>query len=169
MKYLILLIASFWGQALWAQSRPVVSKEVAGFRFGVFCQNKQFDKVPAAGTELGYIIKPRADPRFIAGAKQRLPGVLNMAFGVTGRAAGNRDIENAEIRVFKPNAKNPETWRGNLRIAARSTSFWYFGSPEEIVLGLWRIEAKKNGRLLYSVEFEVVAPDAEPELARACR
>jgi hypothetical protein len=147
---------------------PLAAPVVASLDFGVFCALQAMDRAPAPGTRTGWIHVPDGEITFHWPNRQIVPAALGLAFGVRAQLAPGEQIANAEIRVYQPGSRSPETWASNFYDLEASVAFFRFDHPHELIQGIWRFEAWDGASQLYAVEFEVVPAEAIPAITQAC-
>jgi hypothetical protein len=163
---LALLAAITAAPALQAGPAPVFAAPgITLLAYGTYCPPPVEDEMAAPETESG-IINLLADLPRIARNGQQVPAVLGMAFGVIYRS--DHDLADVRFQALRPGRETPEIWRGAVTGESRETQGFTFETPDELEIGLWRLEAWEDDTLLYRAEFEVLPPDALPGLAQAC-
>ena len=133
--------------------------------FGIYCATESSGTEPAPGTALGYVDLLPGMPQIVY-HQQLVPGRLGSSFGVISRA--DRDIFGVRIETWKPNATTSDIWFSDLVADSPKMRGFAFDYPEEVLLGLWRLEAWDGDTLLYRVEFEVVPPEQLPGVSSDC-
>lgn len=151
---------------------PFAAPGVARLDWGVFCAAEAMDRAPAPGTDSGWIHVPRRTLAFHWPGVRQVPAALGLAFGVEAVAVLGQP-RSVEVQVFHPGRATPEAWVTTLPDSGPSLVFFRFDTAEELIPGLWVIEARDLGAAvdsapLYRVEFEVVAAAALPEMVQAC-
>lgn len=147
---------------------PWHSPSVLSMEWGVFCALYAMDQLPAPGTIAGFMHVPRDEITLHWPEEQIVPAQPGIAFGVRALGQPGLFLPEAEVRVFRPGAKQPETWSTTLSGDGASLAFFRFDSEEELLPGLWRFELHDAGVMFFSVEFEVVPPAAQRDIADAC-
>lgn len=154
--------------ALAGPARPDHAPPIAALEVGVFCALQAMDRMPAPGTESGWIHVPTSEIRFHWPDRQVVPAALGLAFGVKALGSSGWTSIDAEARVYRPGRAEPEVWATGLSDAGFSIAFFRFDTEAELVPGLWTFEAWDGETRLYRVEFEVVPAAALPEIVEAC-
>jgi hypothetical protein len=162
---LSLLVAPAWAAPADPQSVP----EIARLEVGIFCALQAMDRMPAPGTASGWIHVPTGEITFHWPDRQVVPAAIGLAFGVRATGApGFITSTRAQVRVTRPGRAAPEVWDSGISDAGPALSFFRFDTPEELLHGLWTIEAWDGEAQLYRVEFEVVPASAVPDISDAC-
>lgn len=144
---------------------PVYSAKLTDFLVGVMCSPQVVDRAVAPNTALGYTNVVAEVPKFNF-QQQVVPAALGVSFGVSftsGRAlAGVRNL------TFRPGNATPDMYYSDL--SAKSTYRGFgFETPDELVLGQWRLESWQGEELLYRVDFEVVSAQSLPDIEAQCQ
>ncbi len=174
MRLLLALVAattlalSLASPALAGPARPDHAPQVAALEVGVFCALQAMDRMPAPGTDSGWIHVPTSEIRFHWPDRQVVPAALGLAFGVRAQGVPGWATTDAEARVYRPGRSVPEVWDTGLSDAGPSIAFFRFDKDSELDPGLWVFEAWDGDLRLYRVEFEVVPAAALPEIVEAC-
>lgn len=138
---------------------------------GIVCPPVSVNSAPAPGTIAGSTHIIEVEPPFVSNAR-RVPAVLGIGFGVksqTGIAGGLADVtmvvshppmgtDDIEVQSFTTHISDLDP----------SITFYQFDYAYELLPGPWQMTAMRGKDVLYQVRFEVVSPEAVPELARAC-
>lgn len=146
---------------------PEGSPRLATLEFGAFCAEADMRKAPAPGTLSGWLNVPDGEIAFHWPDRRVVPAAVGLAFGVRARLESGA-APFAEIRVYRPGRDMPETWGSGFGSLGETVSFFSFDRQEELIPGLWRLEAWDAGERLYSVEFEIVPAATLPEMTSAC-
>ena len=158
-----LLIAAF--PALADPAPPTLTPGIRMLEFGVYCRPSSEGTEPAPETSLGYINLLSTLPEFIH-RQQQVPASMGTSFGVVVQA--DRDILQARVETWKPGQAHPEVWYTDLYAGTPRMRGFAFDFPEEMILGIWRMEAWDGDALLYSVEFEVQPAATLPGISSDC-
>lgn len=151
--------------ALADPAAPALSPGVQLVDYGIYCQTESTGTQPAPETSLGYIDMLPGVPEMIY-RQQAIPARLGTSFGVVIQV--DRDIPGARIETWKPGAARAETWYDDIFADSPQMRGFAFDYPEEIILGLWRMEAWEGDTRLYSVEFEVRPAETLPGVTSDC-
>lgn len=164
----VLLASLSLSQITGAQGKPFASNDIANLQFGVFCALQPMNSVPAPDTAAGWVHSPIAGVNF-HWKTQMVPANKSIGFGVSAHAR-SRDISDATITVTHPKIKGQtqDSWPTGFSSSTLTTDFYRFDFDYELKPGLWTIQAHKDGKVLYLVEFQVVSPAELPEIAAAC-
>lgn len=120
---------------------------------------------------MGYVTTRSGDQQ-VHLQTQIIPGEVGVAFGV-------RIIPNSPgvmdpviiTHTHPPSTDLPgttNTWPSFLVANEPSSNFFEFEFPFELTYGLWTMEARFDGTLLYRVEFNVVRPEQLPDFQSPC-
>lgn len=162
------LFALLAAPAMAAPEGPQFGPQIATLEVGVFCALQTMDQMPAPGTVSGWIHVPMSEIRFHWPDRQIVPAALGLAFGVRATGSAGWASIDAEARVTRPGRATAEVWDTGFSDAGSSLAFFRFDTPEELLPGLWVMEAWDGDTRLYRVEFEVVPASALPEIVDAC-
>ena len=132
---------------------PVTSPGITFVGLGIYCDADNTKTEAAPGTSLGYIHILPGQPQ-IAFHQQQVPARLGVHFGVV--VVSDRDIADVRNETWKPGADRPEIWHTNLTATVPRARGFVFELADELVTGLWRMDAFDGNTLLYSVEWEVL-------------
>ena len=144
---------------------PVSDPEITLISFGIYCKPPVIDRQEAPDTRLGYIDLLEGTPE-IRFQQQEIPARLGVSFGVVVQSPATLDP--IRIEVWQPGSTKSESWAGALEAGFDHYSGFSFDTPEELQLGLWRMEAWEGDRRLFSVEFDVVPPSTLPGASSDC-
>lgn len=147
---------------------PVLGPAVADLQVGVFCASQAMEQHPAPGTLSGWIHVPANEIAFQWPDRQVVPASLGLAFGVKARLASGVEVPQADMRVYRPGLTIPDRWTTSFGDLTRTSAFFRFDRPEELIPGLWRVEAWDGPTQIYAVDFQVVPADALPGIVAAC-
>lgn len=153
------------GPALAEPAAPVLSTGVRLIDHGIYCLTESVGTVEAPGTSLGYIDTLPGVPQMIY-RQQVIPGKLGTSFGVVVEM--DQSVLGLRIETWKPGATTAEIWYDDVIAETPSMRGFAFDYPEEIIFGIWRMEAWDGDTQLYSVEFEVVPPGDLPGVSSDC-
>jgi hypothetical protein len=92
--------------------------------------------------------------------------MLGMSFGVVVQSDANH--VQARMETWRPGVDTPDIWYADILAGERKMRGFSFDVEEELVTGLWRLEAWDGDRRLYSVEFDVVLPSQMPGIGPDC-
>ncbi|MCX7287472.1 MAG: DUF3859 domain-containing protein [Rhodobacterales bacterium] len=147
---------------------PVPPFTASGISFaglGVYCDEDDTQTEAAPGTSLGYVHILRNQPR-IAFSQQEVPARLGVHFGVV--VVSDRDIAVVRNETWKPGATRPEVWFTELAAKVPRARGFVFELEDELVTGIWRMDAFDGDLLLYSVEWEVKPASDLPGISSNC-
>ncbi|MCU0826721.1 MAG: DUF3859 domain-containing protein [Tabrizicola sp.] len=161
-----LLVTGLLAFPAWADPKPPYSAPgIVLEGVGVYCQPGTSIREEAPGTTLGYIHRLSGTPQ-IAFQQQEVPARLGLHFGVIVRP--DRTIAGVRAETWKPGATKPEVWYADLDADVPRARGFVFEFPDELVTGIWRMDAFEGDTLLYSVEWEVVAASELPGVTSDC-
>ncbi|MEY1557531.1 DUF3859 domain-containing protein [Yoonia sp. R2331] len=158
--------------AAWAQPAPdTVSPVLASVQSGVVCPPPTVGSAPAPDTVAGTTHLIEEEPPFVS-LSNRVPAVLGIGFGVKALSEAAMGIDTVTMTVTHPPMGDGGAVRQSFetRISGidPSLTFYQFDYDYELVQGIWQMEARKGGTILYRTTFEVVPPQMVPELAAIC-
>lgn len=158
-------------QAAGSDLAPPVSDPDVAITFGVYCKTRSVDSTPAPGTHAGYIdIIPQALQFQWTG--RMVPAAPGIGFGVNTEILDGPGFANVTIVTLHPPFTGTETTEQRYSSAfspGSANSVGYsFDLPEELVPGIWTMEAWADERLIYRVPFTIVAAGQMPGIANAC-
>lgn len=156
-------------RAVAGPAAPVTAPEIARIEVGVFCALQAMDRMPAPGTDAGWIHVPTGEVGFHWPDQRVVPAAIGIAFGVKATGIPGWASTAAEARVFRPGRKVPEAWKTGISDAGASIAFFRFDKEAELDPGLWVFEVWDGDRRLYRVEFDVVPAAGLPEIVEACQ
>jgi hypothetical protein len=133
--------------------------------FGIYCRPGTTTLEAAPETTLGYIHKLSGLP-VIAFRQQEVPARLGIHFGVIIRT--DRDISGVRAETWKPGATRPEVWFTDHLADTPRARGYLLEFPEELLTGIWRMEAFDGATLLYSIEWELRPGDELPGVSSDC-
>ena len=151
-------------------AKPVSDPDVA-ITFGVYCKTRSVDSTPAPDTHAGYIdIIP--DALQFQWAGRTVPASKGIGFGVNTQIVNGPGFANVTIITLHPPFIGTETTRqqyfSSFSPGSANSVGYSFDLPEELVTGIWTMEAWAEDRLLYRVPFNVVPAGQMPGIANAC-
>jgi Domain of unknown function (DUF3859) len=146
-------------------SVPVTGPGITIEAVGIFCRQGTTRREAAPGTTLGYVELVDGLPE-IAFQQRTVPARIGVQFGVIFTA--DRDIPGIRNETWKPGATTPEVWSTDLLAGVTRSRGYSFDFNEELLTGIWRMEAFNGAELLYSVEFEVVSGSELPGIGSDC-
>lgn len=140
------------------------------FAWGIICAEDSGERIAAPDTMAGFIDIYAGKPH-IGRATTRIPAIEGLAFGIVAQANGV-DLSAVTARVNHPpmgtGGVTRQSWESFFSAAEPSSNFFRFDYPEERVPGPWTMEATVEGRVIYSVTFEVVDPSLMPDFVNPC-
>lgn len=162
LAVLALLVAS---PALADPAPPSTAPGIVIEGYGVHCTIETEGTQAAPGTESGFVNLLSGTPEFTH-RQQEIPARIGISFAVV--ALSDRDIVDARLVTWKPDATQPEYWVSDMAANEPSIQGFMFETPAELIPGLWRLEAYEGDTQLYSVEFEVLPGDQLPGVTSDC-
>lgn len=156
---------AFCFPALADVAAPIASPNLQITNYGIYCSPETKERREAPETSLGYIEVFSGTPG-IRYQQQQVPARLGVSFGVVITSAV--DVPSVRIETWKPGKETPEIWYTDYMAGGSSMRGFTFDFKEELLLGVWRMEAWDGDSLLYSVEFEVVTPSSLPGIGSDC-
>lgn len=162
---LCLCVAFSAAAALAELSSPIVGPGITIQEMGIYCRTDTEATEPAPETALGYIFVLDQIPEFAF--KQRLvPARLGVSFGLVVTA--DRDIAGARIDTWRPGATSADIWYSDFTAGVPRMRGFSFDFADELVTGLWRMEAYDGDTMLYSVAFDVRPGSEMPGVTSDC-
>lgn len=158
---LLLLIRPLWADPAPPQDSPGITI----LDFGVYCRPQVTAQEEAPETALGYINIFSATPT-IRFHGQQVHAALGVSFGLLFRS--DRDILQARMESWKPGRTEPEIWYTDIPGSMDRSRGFTFDFEEELIPGLWRLEAWDGDQLLYRIEFDVLPPSKLPAEMSDC-
>ncbi len=144
---------------------------IASLQTGVVCPPDPVGTVEAPDTVAGTTHLIVDEPPFVS-LTNRVPAVLGIGFGAKAMTEATSGIDNVTMTLTHPpmGEQGAVTQSFQTRISGidPSLTFYQFDYTYELLLGIWQMEASKDGVVLYRTTFEVVAPHLVPELAAIC-
>lgn len=152
-------------RALAEPALPFAAPGITIDAVGIFCAKGTTRREDAPETTLGYIQLLDGLPE-MAFRQQTVPARIGVQFGVIMTA--DRDIPGIRNETWKPGATTPEVWSADLLAGVTRSRGFSFDYPEELLPGIWRMQAFDGDTLLYSVEFDVVPGTEQPGIGSDC-
>jgi len=156
---------TFCFPALADVAAPVSSPTVQITNFGIYCSPEIKERQEAPETTLGYIEVFSGMPE-IRFQQQKVPARLGVSFGVVVTSAN--DVPSVRVETWQPGQETPDIYYTGYIAGGSSMRGFTFDFKEELLLGVWRMEAWEGETRLYSVEFEVVPPSTLPGIGSDC-
>lgn len=155
-----------------AQTSPDATSDlIASVQSGVVCPPPSVGTSPAPDTVAGTTHLIEEEPPFVS-LSNRVPAVLGIGFGTKAMSEAVAGIDNVTMTVTHPpmgdQGATVQSFQTRISGLDPSLTFYQFDFDYELVRGIWRMEASKDGKVLYRTAFEVVAPQLVPELAAVC-
>lgn len=158
-----------------AQAEPVAKfdpKRISEVRAGIFCYRSPDYVTKDPVTIDGKVDRFDEAPDLVK-QTQVIPAIDGLLFGVSGRGTSSSGVVVTMEVVHPPLGKTGITretwdaWYPNDRITMNGYTLGLGrGSP----LGVWTLTAKRKGKKVYEVEFEVVEPRAsDKNLLKGCQ
>ena len=160
-----LCAAVFASAALAELSSPILGPGITIQEIGIYCAAEDKATEPAPETSLGYIFVLDGIPEF-AFKQRQVPARLGISFGLV--VTTDRDIPNARIDTWRPGATSPDTWYADFTAGVPRMRGFRFDFADELVTGLWRMEAYDGDTQLYSVTFDVRPGSEMPGVTSDC-
>jgi len=163
-----LVLAAALAAATWlspAQSEPALPG-VVKIEYGYFCALEAVGERAAENTVSGVVRQVEDTPRFIEYGSL-VPATLGVGFGVFVQVTPEYEgvvIAITENPPMGPNGQTRQSFTTTLSSSEQSYVGFAFEHGYELVTGPWRMSAELNGRLIYSVDFQVVSSDLMPSV-----
>lgn len=141
-----------------------VTDGVAEIEFGYMCQVASDEEMIAEDTISGTVSIVSGTPEFRR-LGTTVPAQIGIEFGVKARALPEFEGP-VTIHVAHPPhgaaGITHESWQSFLAADEMGYASFAFELPYEVTPGEWTISAVSDGRLVFSVTFDVVAPVGSP-------
>ena len=144
---------------------PIASPGIQITEYGIYCKPDTERTEDAPETSLAYIQVFTGQPEFRY-RQQDVPARLGVSFGVV--VVSDVTIPEVRIETWKPGADKPEVWYTEFAAGGESMRGFSFDFEEELLTGMWRMEAWDGDTRLYSVEFDVLPPSSLPGVGSGC-
>lgn len=160
---------AFFVAALPVSANPT-APGVAEIEVGYMCHMPSGEEVIAEDTISGTISNVVGSPQFLR-LGTTIPAEIGIEFGILARVLP--EFEGPVIfQVQHPpqgaTGVTRESWSSSLSASEMSFAGFSFEKPYEVTPGEWTLSAMSNGRLIYSVTFDVVAPVGSAVDALGC-
>jgi hypothetical protein len=169
MRRLVLALALLAGPLV-ALPADKTSTRVAELQAGVICAPEVIGQEPAPDTVAGVSNVIAEDPPFVSETRL-VPAVIDVGFAIKARLAAEV-LTDLTVLVTHPPMGPEQVTRQSFSTALDNLDLsvvaWQFEYDYELVEGTWTVAVTDGSEILYSVSFEVVAPQLVPELAAAC-
>ncbi|WP_019956642.1 DUF3859 domain-containing protein [Yoonia vestfoldensis] len=156
---------------LFALAQAMQSEALASLRAGVVCGPPVIGSSPAPDTIAGSTHLIDQTPPFIAEITQ-VPAVIGIGFGVKAQMLDPDGLAGVTMVVTHPPMGaagiTQQSYPSWISGTEPSIIFYQFDEDYERVTGTWTFTAVVADQELFSVDFEVVPPEALPGLAEAC-
>lgn len=164
-RLLALLCLLLPGLALAGPAPPEGSAGIGELQVGILCSPPVTGSDPAPETRRGFVrrVGKVAD---VGVPGQQVPAALGVSFGLI--VLPLHDVPNARMETFRPGSGTPDVWFTDLTAGEAKYRGFAFEYEDELIPGLWRMEAWDGPVRLYRVEFEVLPPGELPGLAELC-
>ena len=160
---LVVLLAVVARTAAYAE---ISSDGAARLEYGYFCAAETVRQVEAEDTISGVVNMVAHAPPFLA-KSTIVPARIGIGFGVhmdvLPEHAGTAIVETIHPPMG-PNGVTRETWVTTYTVDQTAYNGFTFEYDYEVLPGDWTISASSNGRVLYSVDFQVVDPGLMPSV-----
>lgn len=146
-------------------SPPVLAPGITLQEFGIYCRSEPGVTESAPETALGFIYLLDGNPEFTF-QQREIPARLGISFGL--EVTADYDIPEARIDTWRPGATKPEIWYSEFEAGVPRMRGFTFEFPEELVTGIWKMEAYDGDTLLYSLTFDVRPGSEMPGVTSDC-
>ena len=157
--------------ALPARADITRGADVQALTAGVLCAPEPTGSRDAPDTILGQTHILDRMPGFAA-ETVIVPALLGVGFGVQVQGAQGIGTEPLIITLTHPpmgeNGVVQQSFGSTISGQGPNVVFYQFDYPYELVTGQWIFEGHRGGDLVYRVIFNVVPPQAAPDLAAIC-
>ncbi len=151
------------GSAHAAPALPGVVK----IEYGYFCALEAVGEREAQDTVSGVVRQVDGAPQFIEYGSL-VPAVIGVGFGVYVQVEPQYEgvvIAITENPPMGPNGQTRQSFTTTLSSDEQSYVGFAFEHEYELVTGPWRMSAELNGRVIYSVDFQVVSGELMPSVS----
>ncbi len=145
---------------------------VLGFEAGIICAvaPDRVDDAPDTVSGTKHVVD---DPPPFVSTSRQVPAALGVGFGVSAQSADPAGISGVTMVVSHPpfagNGTREQSFRTFLPGNEPGITFYQFDYAYELALGRWTLTTyDADGTVLFSIPFEVVAPETVPGLADVC-
>lgn len=160
------LCATLFASAALAElSSPIIGPGITLQEIGIYCRADAETTEPAPETTLGYIFLLESMPE-LAFKQRQVPARLGISFGLVVTA--DYDITGARIDTWRPGGTKPDVWYSDFAAGVPQMGGFSFDFADELITGLWRMEAYDGDTLLYSVAFDVRPGSEMPGVTSDC-
>jgi hypothetical protein len=171
MKHWLTILYLIIAPTFVAAQADMISTEIAEIEIGILCDPETVTTSPAPNTLAGVTHVVNEPPRFISNS-QIVPAAFGIGFGVRSRALRAEGLDNVTIVITHPpmgdDGATIQSYTTGIGGNGGSFTFYQFDYAYELQTGPWTITALRNNKPLYTVNFDVVAPETVPDLAGAC-
>lgn len=144
---------------------------IAALETGVICPPESTGTRPAPDTVAGVTNVIQDEPPFVSTAN-RVPAVMGIGFGAKAMSESVFGIDNVTMTITHPpmgaTQATTQSFQTSISGTDSSITFYQFDYDYELLPGTWTMTARNGEEVLYSTAFEVVPPQAIPELAAIC-
>jgi len=137
---------------------------VAAFDYGYFCALDPVEEQASPDTVSGTVQLVADLPTFIA-RDLNVPAQVGVGFGVHVQTlpqfAGQVTVT-SEHPPMGPNGVTRQSWVTDLSATEQNYVGYSFEYDYELLPGLWTLSAQANGRMLYSITFNILPPTQSP-------
>lgn len=166
MRWIMAIWLALAGVAVAAPVAPIAGAGITDLQVGVLCSPRVLDRTDAPETKLGYTNTVKGPPS-IRFEQQIVPAALGISFGVM--FTSDRVLTNVRNLTYRPGSTQPDVYYSQIDAAPGRYRGFGFEFPEELELGLWRLESWQGDQLLFRAEFDVVPEASLPEFAAQCQ
>lgn len=168
---LIMLLMPLCAVAQVALLPDRTNSSIAELQVGVICSPPSTGEAIAPGTVAGTTHLIADNPPFIA-RTNRVPAVLGVGFGVKSMTSDSAGLTDVTFTIthppMGPQSATSQSFNTSISGTGLSLTFYQFDFDYELLPGFWQMAASKDGALLFRTTFEILAPQAMPELAQVC-
>lgn len=158
-----------------AQAEPVAKfdlKRISEVRAGIFCYRSPDYVTQDSATIDGKVDRFDVAPDLVK-QTQVIPAIDGLLFGVSGRGTSSSGLVVTMEIVHPPLGKagvTREAWDAWYPNDRTTMNGYTLGLDRGSPLGVWTLTAKRNGKKVYEVVFEVVEPSAtDKNLLKECQ
>ena len=166
LLFLSLLTASAAAETGSFSKPPLVDLE-----FGVMCDVRPTDSIPAPGTVSG-VLNLIDEDRQIDVVTQAVPAELGLSFGIRVRLAPEAERALLDVIVTHPpmgdKGQEVEAWVDNVAPGSLTLNLFSFEEPFELIEGPWLFQLRHEGDVVAEQSFLVTPKGTVPEVQQTC-
>lgn len=145
--------------------------EIIVGEIGLHCPYEIASRTAAPDTVIGTVdtIAGRASAVQLT---HTVPAILGLAFGVQLKLIPGASYNDVQVLVTHPpmgeDGTTSQSWSTDTQSAGWTVNMYRFDFPQELLPGTWNISLVGDGRVVFSTDFNVIAPPAGMTLEGIC-